>query len=472
MLWWMLAAANADVPDVSEGKVAAPHCVDGQCVGWWEGPSMGGCMGACCNMHELWVGKKGAKGDFVQLSHDDRPAVIHPLQVRWLVPGRRFEVLSGVPLLPDDDPTLDGWDLAHFRGTGVWRDVYEVDGVKGHRVESAWAFAYDGKARDALAAWLPPLADSMTKPVPDAGDDEVRRRRDAACKQPHDTVWAADCTPDSCLYVLGGMDQKQPKVTCVATVQREGGDVDVLAQGDFGLRRSENNLCLTGITDGVRGSTGGLLCIDPHGRGALAGIDMTGWTVSDASRYPLRYQDQEPKALERALSVAPSTRDRILHGEAHWSGPDDLSLTWKAVRVDDDLLLEAVIRDDHDTPGQGPGSDHLEIDVWLQPGGADRLPDVRLAVLRDGTAGTVRRWRWANQEVDEASPGTATWRQVPGGHQVTVRLPEAAAFREAGDRMLSIRASDGDDGHQTVIGTTAHVIWDNTPSTYVDAGGR
>lgn len=472
MLLW-ISLALADLPAVSDGVVQDRHCVDGRCVAWWEGPSMGGCAGACCHEHGIWIGPPSdGEGRIVAMGApgaselSGRSSLPHPVSVRWVGP-RQVEVVRRVALLPADDATLAPWRLGEFRGWGLVADRYDLRDDSLNWVSSDWVREGDRKVAQAIQQWLPAPAERGTPPDAAPIEPAVRALIDKECTEPHDVVWVHARDHEMRLLMLGTHElESAPTIGCVVMVHQDGPMVDRW-NGAGQLFRSEAMACAAGGVEGARGLRGGIHCYGLKRLGPTA-FDLTGWVVSGVEAYPLIYQEDAQSVegvLDHALTVELLAADQIVHGRPRWSGPEDLSARWRAARIDDELVLHVQVTDDQVQDGLSPLADHLEVDIWRHVEAPQGEAPVRLAVVHQGDETQVRRWRWGGEETDEPSPGNASWSVVDGGYEVVLRLPEAAGLPSASDYALAVRVSDGDGGRQVILGDAAWVTWDNRDLT-------
>lgn len=468
---FLVSLAFADRTPVEDGEVVQKHCVDGRCIGFWEGPSMGGCMGGCCNEHHYWLGTGKDEGRLLDVvwpsdtEYGETAGVdtsMHPVSVRWTARDE-VEVIRMGSLLPHDQLDLDDWSLSGLRATGLVASRYVLRGDRLEGVSTRWVHEGDRELARALREQLPPATSFRTPTVDEVPDRRTKKLIDPVCPVEHDRVWAVARAPRTQLWFLGTYEGSESPlhVSCVVhVVEDEPAAYRLPGEGDLYL--SEARACVVGgVAFGSRGWSGGLACYDLKAPGMLATFELAGHVVSSIESYPLRYQDEDPSgALALALSVDAVDRRAVSWGEEHWSGPADLSARWKAARVADALVLQVRVTDDRVETGTGPLSDHVEVDVWRGP--HDRKPpETRLAIVRDGDAVLVRRWRSKGEEVDTASAGKATWTPVPGGYEVTLTLPRGEGLDQAGDYTLGVRASDGEGGTQVVVEQRATITWDN-----------
>ncbi len=205
----------------------------------------------------------------------------------------------------------------------------------------------------------------------------------------------------------------------------------------------------------------------------MAFVETAGLHVDSALSYPVHKAGSASAGAAVALTVHASSVAHVSWGLDNWRDAKDLSLTWQAMRVGEDLRVHAEIEDELLQPaGDGPAvhSDHLEIDVMGARGhlrlGVLLAADgkVQLRLWKRGAVGQVR-------EVDEEYAAAGTWSKTERGYRVEVSLPLAPLREAVGARktwLFELQASDADEKkrQETLLGNKGSLdFWDEYPPT-------
>jgi hypothetical protein len=186
------------------------------------------------------------------------------------------------------------------------------------------------------------------------------------------------------------------------------------------------------------------------------------YDVPTLATAPVLDGDFDEPAWQRAAALIPFT---LGAGSARWGGRDDLSVSWRAVRVRETLYFALEVRDDHFVERAAASSvlasDHVQLTV---------VGGVRLAVLLEPNgAVSMRQWRLeSGREVDRPLPVSGHWQRHAQGYRLEWSLPLrqlglASTSAEVG---LQLYVADGDDGRtpKSLLGhhVQAH-LWEDWP---------
>ncbi|WP_375767553.1 hypothetical protein NR798_38650 [Archangium gephyra] len=289
-----------------------------------------------------------------------------------------------------------------------------------------------------------------------------------------------ECHGDGvCVLVLDTSSGEHDESACALTVKN--GNVERLNLGTL-LGEDEQQYvfsldaaryCFTCTICGFRGSRGGTQCISRERPDHMAFVETAGLHVDSGESYPVQEASSAPAGAAAALTVHAYALGHVSWGLDNWRDAKDLSLTWQAMRVGEDLRFHAEVEDDVLQPaGDGPAvhSDHLELDF------KGPRAHLKLGVLlaADGKV-QLRLWKQGApeqvREVDEEYAGAGTWSKTERGYRVEVSLPLAPLREALGSQKtygFGMVASDADEKkrQETLLGNSGSLdFWDEYPPT-------